>query len=116
MINEFSIFGKKKNQAIPIKRIKELFSQFGFIIFKVDDYTGFLSRPPYDIRFAPVEYKDKIGTRLTYKIGDSVQEDSIYFHEHDILEFLYQNSNTIRRGHKVLEDTFQEDLLRFLHE
>lgn len=59
MINEFKLF-KPKDRAIKMNKIKRLFSQFGLLCFYVDDYTGFLTRKPHDIRFERVYYEPKI--------------------------------------------------------
>lgn len=99
-----------------MSRIKEIASQFGFIAFTIDEYTGFISREPYDIHFSPAKYGKKIGTRVTYKINGEVTEDFIIFSEDDMLEFFYRNSNTLRRGKKVLENSQQNELLELLDE
>ena len=107
MINEFKLF-KPKDRAIKMERIKRLFAQFGLLCFYVDDYTGFLTRKPYDVRFERIYYEPKncYGTRLTYKKNDKVIDDSIYFSEADIVEWLYRNCHAIRQGEKVLENYF----------
>lgn len=115
MINEISFFGVK-HYAIPMKRIKEIFKQFGLLCFTIDEYTGFLSRPPYDVRFSPVRYKNMVGTRLTFKIEDRVQEDSIFFYEQDLIEWCYNHTNEIRKGEKVLENKRIDTFLELLDE
>lgn len=116
MINEFKLF-KPKDRAIKMNKIKRLFSQFGLLCFYVDDYTGFLTRKPHDVRFERVYYEPKncYGTRLTWKKNGKIVDDSIYFSEGDIVEWLYTNCREIRQGEKVLE-SYLEAARRFLNE